>query len=88
MKLILLYLVIINLSGAAAVFLDKRRARRGQWRIRERTLFLFAVLGGTPGVYLAMRACRHKTQHKRFMWGLPLIFLLQLAAACGAGYYF
>lgn len=85
MKLLLLYLAVVNLAGAMAVLIDKRRARRGQWRVRERTLFLFALLGGTPGVYLSMRLCRHKTKHRRFMWGLPLIFFLQLAAAGAAG---
>ncbi len=87
MKLILIYLAVVNLAGAVAVCWDKRRARRGQWRVRERTFFMFALLGGTPGVYAAMRLRRHKTLHKRFMWGLPAIFLLQMAAVCAGAYY-
>lgn len=87
MKLILIYLAAVNLAGIVAVFWDKWRARRNQWRVRERTFFIFALLGGTPGVYAAMRLCRHKTLHRRFMWGLPAIFVLQLAAAAAGAYF-
>ena len=87
MKIVLIYVAAVNLAGMLAVFLDKWRAQREKWRIRERTLFLFALLGGTPGVYAAMRLCRHKTLHKRFMWGLPAIFALQIALVCAAAYF-
>ena len=80
-----IYLFVINFAGVLAVLLDKHRARRGKWRIPEKTLFLLAGLGGTPGVYLTMRAIRHKTLHKRFMIGLPAIFIAQAALAVGAG---
>lgn len=79
LRYLLIYLACINLAGAVAVVLDKRRAGRGAWRIPERTLFAFCVLGGCPGVYFAMRAVRHKTLHKRFMLGIPAIFILQIA---------
>ncbi len=79
-----IYLFVINFAGVIAVLLDKHRARRGKWRIPEKTLFLLAALGGTPGVYLTMRAIRHKTLHKRFMIGLPAIFIAQMALAVGA----
>ena len=84
MRYVLYYLLFINLAGAAAVVLDKRR---GAWRVPERTLFAFCALGGCPGVYLAMRAKRHKTLHKRFMLGIPAIFILQIVIIC-AVYYF
>lgn len=87
MKILLIYLAAVNLAGVAAVFWDKWRARHSAWRIRERTFFIFALLGGTPGVYAAMRLCRHKTLHRRFMWGLPAIFLLQAAAVCAGAYF-
>lgn len=87
MRYALLYLLAVNLAGAGLAALDKWKARRGRWRVPEKTLFLFCFLGGCPGVYLAMRLCRHKTLHKRFMWGIPAIFLLQLALAA-ALYYF
>lgn len=59
---------------------DKRRAKKGVWRIPERTLWLVAVLGGAPVMYVAMQLCRHKTKHRRFMWGLPLLILAQLGS--------
>lgn len=87
MKILLVYLLAVNLLGAMAVFIDKWRARREKWRIRERTLFLFGILGGVPGVYGAMRLCHHKTLHKRFMLGLPAIFILQIVIICIIIYY-
>lgn len=79
-----IYLFVINFLGAAAVLLDKQLARHHKWRVPEKTLFLLAALGGNPGVYLTMRAIRHKTLHKRFMIGLPVLFVLQLAAGVTA----
>lgn len=58
--------------------MDKHRAKAGQWRIKERTFFLVALLGGTPGAILGMYAFRHKTRHGKFKWGLPILLLLQL----------
>ena len=72
------YLTSINLIAAVTVASDKYRARRRLWRVPERTLFLLAILGGMPGTYLTMKVIRHKTQHKRFMIGLPVILVLQL----------
>lgn len=80
LKLIVSYLVVINLIGAGVTLRDKIAAQNGAWRIPEKTLFLWCVLGGCPGVYLMMRLIRHKTLHRRFMWGIPLIFLAQCAA--------
>ncbi|MDD6175461.1 MAG: DUF1294 domain-containing protein [Firmicutes bacterium] len=85
--ILIVYLLLINLIGAGLVVSDKKRARQNRWRIRERSLFLAAALGGCPGVYLTMKKIRHKTQHKRFMIGLPLIFALQLLGT-GAAYWF
>ena len=53
-------------------------ARRKKRRIRERTLFVLCFLGGSPAMYLTMLAIRHKTKHKSFMIGIPLIMLLQI----------
>lgn len=88
LKVILICLAAVNLIGAAAVLLDKHRARRGAWRVRERTFFLLGALGGVPGVYGAMRLVHHKTLHRRFMWGLPALLLLQLAALGVLWYHF
>ncbi len=88
LKIILIYLLVVNALGAGAVLLDKWLARRGKRRIRERTLFLWCLLGGCPLVYGAMKLCRHKTLHKRFMIGIPLIFILQILAVGALVYYF
>lgn len=75
-----LYLLAANLAAFALMGADKRRARRGEWRVPERTLFLPAVLGGALGGVLGMRLFRHKTRHWYFRWGFPLLLALQLAA--------
>ena len=80
MKWIAAYLLGMNILGFVLMLSDKRRARRGDWRIRERTLFLAAVFGGSLGSLLGMRLLHHKTKHWYFVWGMPLIFLFQLAA--------
>lgn len=69
-----------NLAAAFLVYLDKRRARRGQWRISERTFFLWALCFGAAGVLVGMYAFRHKTRHASFVFGIPLLLLLN--AAC------
>ena len=56
---------------------DKNRARRHDWRVPENTLWLVAVLGGSVVMYLTMLVVRHKTRHRRFMIGLPLLMLAQ-----------
>ena len=73
-----LYLLTVNLAAFLLMGLDKRRARRGAWRVPEKTLFLPAVLGGALGGVLGMRAFHHKTRHWYFVWGMPAILALQL----------
>lgn len=84
MKYLLIYLGIINLIGFFAMFFDKQKAKRNKWRIPEKTLFLFALLGGSLGTTLGMHAFRHKTKHWYFRFGMPLILLLQV----GLFFYF
>ena len=60
---------------------DKRRARKGKWRVPERTLFLLPLLGGSVGALLGMRVFHHKTRHWYFVWGIPAILLAQIALA-------
>lgn len=75
------YLLGVSLLACVLTVWDKRRARCGEWRVPEKTLFTVALLGGSVAMLLTMRAVRHKTRHRRFMWGLPLIIAAQIAAA-------
>ena len=85
---ILIYLAVISLVTAIVTAIDKHKAKKGAFRISEATLFILALLGGSLGEYLTMKAIRHKTLHKRFMIGLPVIMLLQLTAIIVSAVYF
>ncbi len=78
---VVLWLVAVNGLGFLMMGLDKWKARRGAWRIPEKTLFIAALLGGTVGVIAGMQTFRHKTRHRKFKYGLPALLALQLAAA-------
>lgn len=77
LKISLAYLLAMNLANFFLFGRDKQRARRGQWRVRERDLFLLAILGGSIGGWLGMQVFHHKTRHPKFIWGFPLIVFLQ-----------
>ena len=79
-KYILYYLLAISTISAVMCVVDKMNAIRGSWRVRERDLFLLCIMGGSAVMYLVMRIIHHKTHHNRFMIGIPIIFLLQVAA--------
>ncbi len=87
MRFLFIYLAGISLLGILLTAKDKYAAQRGAWRVPERTLFTISILGGCPAVYLTMRLIHHKTLHKRFMWGLPAIFVLQIAAVLAVKHY-
>ena len=74
-----LYLLGINVLAFALMGADKRRARRKEWRISEKALFLSALLGGSVGAILGMRAFHHKTRPWYFKFGMPVILIAQLA---------
>ena len=76
---LLYYLIVINILTFAVYGIDKWKARQGSWRISEATLLILAVIGGCIGALLGMKVWRHKTQHKKFKYGLPLILLAQIA---------
>ena len=80
-RLLLYYLLASNLLTFVIYGIDKHKARHNRWRIPEATLLLLAALGGSIGALLAMRAFRHKTQHKKFRYGVPAILLVKLAIA-------
>lgn len=82
-----IYFAVISLVTAIVTAIDKYKAKKGSFRISEKVLFVLALLGGSLSEYLTMRLIRHKTLHKRFMIGLPLIMILQLVAIILSGIY-
>lgn len=78
-KLILIYLVAVNVVTFFLYGIDKWKAKRSKWRIPEATLLGMAVIGGSIGAWLGMRVWHHKTMHKKFQFGIPVIILLQIA---------
>ena len=83
-----IYFLLVNLWAFALMGIDKRRAKKDKWRIKERTLFLPVLLGGGVGGILGMKVFRHKTKHWYFRFGFPAILLLELAAAGWLAWYF
>ena len=77
-KIIIAYVIIINIVGLFSMLIDKRRAINNKWRIPEKTLFLIAILGGSIGSNIGMRLFRHKTKHWYFVFGMPAILIIQL----------
>ena len=80
MNPVLLYLIIISSISVAITILDKIAARRRAMRVPEAVLFLLAALGGSLSMYITMFIIRHKTQHPKFRYGIPVIMVLQIAA--------
>ncbi|QGU96807.1 DUF1294 domain-containing protein [Clostridium bovifaecis] len=78
MKFLIFYLFAINSYGIYVMYSDKEKARKGQWRISENRLFIVALLFGSLGIMVGMKKFRHKTQHYKFIYGIPSIFLVQL----------
>lgn len=76
------YFILINLITFILYGLDKRRARKNRWRISERTLLGLAVIGGSIGALIGMYGFHHKTKHLKFMIGVPVILIVQLAIIC------
>ena len=79
--IILLYLLAINLFGFLLMGIDKHKARKQAWRIPESTLFSVAIIGGSLGSWLGMYTFRHKTQHKSFVIGMPVILTTHILIA-------
>jgi len=79
---LLIYLAVINVATFFTYGLDKWKAKKSLWRIRESSLLMLAVLGGSIGAWLGMKVWHHKTQHKKFKYGVPLIILAQIALGC------
>ncbi len=75
---IIIYFIVINLIGFFIMWLDKQKAKKGAWRIPEKTLFIITALGGGIGTTAGMYAFRHKTQKLGFVIGFPFITILEI----------
>jgi uncharacterized membrane protein YsdA (DUF1294 family) len=76
--ILLVYAAVINLCGFFSMGIDKYKAMHHKWRISEKMLFFFAILGGSVGSILGMQIFRHKTKHWYFVAGMPAILIVQL----------
>lgn len=80
LALIIYGLLVLNLITFITYGIDKRKAKKSRWRISESSLLLLALCGGSVGAWLGLKVWRHKTQHKKFYIGIPLILTLQVVA--------
>ncbi|MBQ8305345.1 MAG: DUF1294 domain-containing protein [Blautia sp.] len=78
LRILAIYLVCINIFSLLLFGIDKRKAKKGAFRISEKGLFLSAILGGSIGAILGMHLFHHKTRHWYFRYGLPLILAVQI----------
>ena len=75
---LIIYLITINIVAMLVTIYDKYCAIRNHWRVKESTLLLLSVVGGSIGMYITMQVIRHKTRHIKFMLGIPIILILQV----------
>ena len=80
-EIIFAYAICVNVIAFFVYGIDKLKAKWGRWRVPEVTLLLLAAAGGSIGAWLGIKVWRHKTLHRRFSYGIPLIFIIQ-AALC------
>lgn len=78
MRNVIIYFIIINLIGFFIMYLDKQKAKKGSWRIPEKTIFIVTALGGGFGTIAGMYTFRHKTKKLNFTIGLPFITILEI----------
>ena len=81
MNIILYYLLAVNIATFFLYGIDKYKAKKNQWRISEATLLTMAAIGGSIGALAGMRLWHHKTMHKKFKYGIPVIIIFQVALA-------
>ncbi len=87
-SILISYLAFINIVSFCLMGIDKSKAKRHVWRIPEKTLFGFAIIGGSIDSILGMRFFHHKTKHWYFVWGMPLILLVQILLTVALYHYF
>ena len=76
---IAIYIIIINIITFIYYGIDKLKAKKGKWRTPESTLIRLAVIGGSIGAYLGTKIWHHKSLHKKFKYGIPIILIIQIA---------
>jgi len=76
---LLYYIIGVNVLAFLVYGIDKLKAKKGKWRISEATLLMLAIIGGSIGAWLGMKVWHHKTMHRKFKYGIPLILVLQIA---------
>ena len=79
MNIILGYLLAVNITSFLLYGIDKFKAKKNLWRISEATLLTMAAIGGSIGAWAGMRLWHHKTMHKKFKYGIPVIIIMQIA---------
>ena len=80
-NIILGFLLAVNITTFFLYGVDKYKAKKNKWRISEATLLTMAAIGGSIGAWAGMRLWHHKTMHKKFKYGIPVIIILQVALA-------
>lgn len=88
MKFLIPYLILVNAAAFLLMLIDKIKAKKNRWRIKESTLMLSAAIGGSIGALAGMYTFRHKTLHRKFTIGIPAILALQIAAVVYILYIF
>ena len=78
-RYLIYYLLVINAATFIIYGIDKDKAKKAKWRISEATLLTMAAVGGSIGAWLGMKAWHHKTQHRKFKYGVSSILLIQIA---------
>lgn len=82
LKILAVYLLLVNALGFLLMLVDKQKAKKNKWRIREATLMGVAAIGGSIGSLIGMYTFRHKTKHLKFVLGIPAILIAQIVLAC------
>lgn len=81
--LIIIYAIVINIAAVVVTVKDKQAAKKKRWRVPEKTLLILAAFSGCITMYITMHIIHHKTKHKLFMIGIPVIFICEVLAAIG-----
>ena len=87
-RILIIYLLLINVIAFAMYGIDKRKAMKDQWRIPEKTLLLAALIGGSIGAFVGMQVFHHKTKHWKFILGVPACMVLHVALGVLYWWYF